>query len=120
MNVAFAEREGYHEALIGETDSLALMKQQVADILKICIERGTRRLLVDMTKFRGTLSTLDRYELGTLTASFAPHVERGAILAKADQIDVEKFGVKVARNRGLNVDIFTDRDKALAWLLEPA
>ncbi len=120
MEVVYTEREGYLEARLWETDSLDVMKQQVAEILKTCTQRKPPRLLVDMTAFRETLSVIDRYELGTLSAKFSPHVARGAVLANSATIDPEKFGVQVARNRGLTVDIFDDREKALAWLLEPA
>ena len=29
----------------------------------------------------------------------------------------DKFGAMVARNRGLNVDVFVDRAEAVRWLL---
>jgi hypothetical protein len=41
-----------------------------------------------------------------------------ACLANPEVIDPQKFAVKVARNRGLEVDIFSERSEAEAWLLE--
>jgi len=52
-------------------------------------------------------------------ARLAPYVGRVAVLLSPEVIDPEKFGAQVARNRGLHVDNFTDRDEALAWLLGP-
>lgn len=44
-----------------------------------------------------------------------------AVVINAEFIDPEKFGVTVARNSGMNVDIFAQEAEALAWLLaEPA
>ena len=44
-----------------------------------------------------------------------------AFVILAEMIDPEKFGVLVARNSGMNVDVFAQEPEALAWLLsEPA
>lgn len=40
-----------------------------------------------------------------------------AMVIQADHIDPEKFGVTVARNSGLNADVFAQEPEALAWLL---
>ena len=40
-----------------------------------------------------------------------------AIVIRAEMIDPEKFGVLVARNSGLNADVFCQEAEALAWLL---
>lgn len=120
MVVVFTEREGYLEAALGPASSLPLLKQQIAEVLEACIARKPPRLLVDMTAIEGAWSTLDRFEIGTLGAQLAPHVGRLAALTRTSMIDPEKFGAQVARNRGLAVDVFDDREKALAWLLRPA
>lgn len=39
-----------------------------------------------------------------------------AIVLRAEMIDPEKFGVLVARNSGLNADVFAEEEQALAWL----
>ena len=44
-------------------------------------------------------------------------VGRVAVIAQTSLIDPQKFGVKVAQNRGLSVDIFHDPHAALRWLL---
>ena len=120
MEVVFTEREGYLEAVLWETSSFPLLKQQIARVLENCIDRKPPRLLVNMTAIGGVWSILDRFEIGTLGAQLAPHVGRIAALTQNFMIDPEKFGAQVARNRGLSVDVFDDREKALDWLLKPA
>ena len=39
-----------------------------------------------------------------------------ACVARRELIDPDKFGVMVARNRGEQVDVFTTKAEALAWL----
>ena len=39
-----------------------------------------------------------------------------AMVIQAEHIDPEKFGVMVARNSGLNTDVFTEEQEAVAWL----
>jgi hypothetical protein len=51
-------------------------------------------------------------------ASLAGGVGRMAALARPDQIDPQRFGETVARNRGMNIRIFSELQPALSWLLE--
>lgn len=120
MGVVFTQREGYLEAALQETTSFPDLMKQLSDVLDKCTQSQPARLLVDMSAIKGTWSVVDRFEIGTLGARLAPHVGRIAALADAAMIDPTKFGVQVARNRGLIVDVFSDRVKALAWLLDPA
>lgn len=41
-----------------------------------------------------------------------------ALVIRAEMIDPEKFGVIVARNAGMNADVFAAEPEALAWLLK--
>jgi len=97
---------------------MAGLKEQLQELLEICREREPKRVLADFTPLSGFSSTVDRYDMGVIGARFAPYVPRAAILVTPDFLDPNKFGVRVAQNRGLNVDVFIDRGAALAWLLE--
>jgi len=50
-------------------------------------------------------------------ASTGQSLVQVAIVIHAEMIDPEKFGVTVARNSGLNADVFSQETEALAWLL---
>ena len=79
-----------------------------------------RRLLVDSTKLTGfdSIGTVDRYKMAEEFADAGKFSVRLALVARAELIDPQRFGITVARNRGLDVDVFTSEAKALAWLLD--
>jgi len=115
--VTFTEREGFLEARLGAADSQAAVMAQFEEILGRCTDRKPPRLLIDFgTSLPFTPTTLQRYDYGMMGARLAPYVGRVAVLAPTAFIDSEKIGVTAARNRGLKVDIFSDREAALAWL----
>jgi hypothetical protein len=88
-------------------------------VLKAPKARRQRQLLVDLSPVENNhLTTLERYKLGVESATLLTDVERVATLARVDQIDKERFGETVARNKGLDVRVFSDPEKALTWLLE--
>ncbi|HXX94941.1 MAG TPA: hypothetical protein VEN81_15050, partial [Planctomycetota bacterium] len=60
-------------------------------------------------------STMDRYELGKLGGEMSLDLRVAALVTPEQAQD--PFASKVARNRGVRLEVFTDREKALAWLL---
>lgn len=117
LQPALIEHENYLEFRLQETASTESVKEQGRQLVAICLEKKPKRVLIDMTPATVQQKTIDRYDLGMIGSKLAPTVERVSVIAQAKLVDSEKFGVRVAQNRGLNVDIFTDRDAALAWLL---
>jgi hypothetical protein len=97
-------------------EAISLVSQAITFARNIQI----RRLLVDSTKLTGfgPLGTVDRYKMGEQLADAGRLSVRLAMVARAELIDPQRFGVMVARNRGLDVDVFTSEAKALAWLLD--
>lgn len=88
-------------------------------IVQACIGAKRTLLLLDMSEIHGTFTTMDRFELGVLGGRLSPHLTRVSIVAPRELIDPKKFGAQVARNRGLTVDVFADKNEALHWLLSP-
>ena len=88
--------------------------EQIAVAAKACREHKRSLLLIDATQILGQPSTFDRYEFATKAASLA-HGLKVAAYARSYQLD--KLEVMVSRNRGLQVEEFSDREKALAWLV---
>ncbi|HLY09160.1 MAG TPA: hypothetical protein VKW04_07665 [Planctomycetota bacterium] len=115
--ITVTEHEGYLEATLQATDSMKVVQDQLEEIFNLCVERKPPRLLVDMTPATGSPSTLQRYEFGVIGGRLAPFVGRVAVLAQAIWIDPQKIGVTVARNRGLSVEIFDNRQAGVSWLL---
>ncbi len=85
--------------------------------LEECKSRGCDRALCDLSTEVGVISFLSRFHIGGEVASFWDNRIKIALLGRPDQIDKDQFGVTVARNRGVNVSIFTDQDRAVEWLM---
>jgi hypothetical protein len=113
------DREGYLEAVLQPTSSSDLIKRQFEEVVQTCKARKPSRLFLDFSTITGKFSTLERYEFGVFGARLVPDVGRVAVLIAPDVIDPEKLGGQVARNRGLNIELFLDRAAAMAWLLAP-
>ncbi len=82
-------------------------------------EQKITRLLVDTLGLTGfePPNTLERFMLGGQFARAAQGAVKVAMIARTELIDPKKFGLTVARNRGLIGDVFTSEAEALAWLL---
>ena len=77
-----------------------------------------RDLLVDTTALFGFPSpvTFQRFLAAVEWADQARGAVHLVMVARAEMIDPEKFGVTVAANRGLVSNIFTTEREARAWL----
>ncbi len=81
-------------------------------------ENQVRGLLVNTTGLTG-FSAPDLFERFLAAVAWAEESRGGvhlAMVARAEMIHPQKFGVLVAANRGLVSNIFTTEDEALAWL----
>ena len=57
-----------------------------------------------------------RYFAARRFAATGQNLVQFAMVIRAEMIDPEKFGVMVARNSGLNADVFSEEKEALEWL----
>ena len=86
------------------------------------LERGSARILADLSELEGNLSASDRFKVGEGAAAQSlgrkwrvrPKV---ALVGKAPLMD--GFGAMVALSRGLNVKTFSEVSQALDWLGAP-
>src|SRR5262249_16473610 len=76
-------------------------------------------LLIDTTGLTGfdAPTTPERFVLGGQFARAAQRAVKVAFVARPELIDPNRFGINVARKRGLVSEVFTDEAEALAWLL---
>lgn len=77
-----------------------------------------RDLLIDTTALTGfpAPDTLQRFLAVVEWAEEARGSLRLAMVARPEMIDLHKFGVTVAANRGLVSNIFATREEAQVWL----
>jgi hypothetical protein len=107
----------------------SLADQITSQVIEACVKNQLPKVLVDIRKVEGQMSTMDRYNLATLAAKkyldekLAGKIQstRFAWVENHPMVDPKKFGETVATNRGLNIKVFTEVKEALAWLeVEPA
>jgi hypothetical protein len=82
-----------------------------------------KSLLIDVNKIAGTIPLTDRFKFSeSITGYFIQYalgkIHRLAVVGQEPIVDPDRFGETVARNRGLNVYVFTDLQQALQWLSE--
>jgi hypothetical protein len=115
--IEFVPRERYLEARHRGAYSHEAYKTFIARCMDACGEHGMSLLFVDITSLTGFHpNAAQRFEMGSIAAKRGNRLDRIAILGTPEQVE-QQFGTLVARNRGLNVQAFTDRDEALRWLI---
>ena len=94
------------------------------NMFEAAASRGFRKILLDCLPLTGELSTLERYQLGKTMADYCLSRSITAMVAVIGKPPVVNgFAVTVAKNRGLTVELFSERQAALNSLrprLEPS
>ena len=90
-------------------------------IVAWCREHGIEKLLLDSSGLTGFANPgpEERFLFGEALARAAQGQVKIAIVTRPEIMDAEKFGITVARNRGLFAEGFTSEAEAVAWLLDP-
>ena len=121
MNVAenFHIEEGYASFRPAGNASFDESAAACVEAIRVAGEQGITRLLINLTRLTelGPISTLDRFWLAKQCASTAKPGFKLAVVANPDMIDQQHFGVMVARNQGLLVNVFATEEEAQVWLL---
>lgn len=117
--IEFAERDAFVEARYLGSYTLDTYKEQMRASVEGCLERKRTRLLVDITALEGYRPTAgERHAIGVYGAALSRPLDKVAALGTKDQIEPDPLATMVARNRGLQLQAFTDRTEAIAWLLK--
>jgi hypothetical protein len=118
--IEILERAGYLETrYLGRYD-LARYKLQMELSVRACQDHHLDLLLVDLTSlldFRPTLH--ERHEIGVAGANLSRKLSKVAVVGTAEQIPADQYATTVAQNRGLRIQAFRDRAKAVEWLIAP-
>jgi hypothetical protein len=119
MNVSFPDETRFVYAQLHGDWIVDEFPPLVGRILRECEERSKDLLLVDFLPLSfDRVSTFDRYRMGIGAARLVNQVRRLAALVPSNHADPERFGERVARNRGLDVKVFTEMEGARGWLLD--
>jgi hypothetical protein len=85
--------------------------------LDIAAEARTYKVLFEALALTGTLSTIERYELGLKVTEHLTQLGTNPKIAFVGALPtVTGFGVQVAQNRDVVVELFRSLPEALAWL----
>jgi len=95
------------------------------NLFKLAIDNGLShnksKILIDTTDITGSIPFINRFQFSEVLYNYIRKyalgkVNRIAVLGKEPIVDKEKFGEIVAKNRGVNVRVFTDMSQALIWI----
>ncbi len=96
----------------GILERTAAAMQELAAAIRT---KPARLTLIDLRQVPGPVSFLERHQVGALAGRYLPRVPLAALL-RDDQADPRRIGQLAARNRGVDVEVFTDPAAAEAWL----
>ena len=86
-------------------------------VFDVAAEKSFSRILFDCHAVEGELTIVDRYDIGEGLAEYCKSqsmVPSVALLGKLPT--VTGFGAHIARNHGLDVKVFSERQAAVDWL----
>ncbi len=93
--------------------TLRLLKQ----VCDTAAEKQVNKILVNSLAVDGDLTTLERYQLGVEIAAYIMQRQKNTRLAIVGLPPaIDGFGVRVAQNRGMTVEVFSTQQEALNWL----
>jgi len=95
-------------------DILEKMEPTIQAIAHLIRTHGARAALIDLREVPGETTFMDRFGLGEQAGRHLPRIPL-AVLIHEHMADPERIGKVVARNRGINVEVFTAPPHAEAW-----
>jgi hypothetical protein len=87
-------------------------------IAEHCRRAKVDKLLIDITRAEGQVSVTDKYSAAEESRIFARYGIKVVFIETPERMDPRKFFLLTARNRGVNVEAFTDFRAAEEWLLK--
>ncbi|MFI5237230.1 MAG: hypothetical protein ACHQLA_04770 [Ignavibacteriales bacterium] len=120
---SFVIKENYLSVTVSGHFSLSDAKKMYTDALETLLDKKLSKLFFDVCKVQGKVSFIDRFYLGEFAAfESLNYMGKGLLRIAVSMygeepiIDPERFGEIVARNRGLNIKVTTDKKEAFQFL----
>ena len=117
VDLILEPRDGFLLAIaVGEV-SFDSALESCRNMCDLAADLGLRKILLDCLAVEGDLSPDERFELGKTIAEYCQSrltIFAVAVIGKPPS--VTGHGARVASNRGMPVDIFSDRQQGLDWL----
>ncbi|HEY6435830.1 MAG TPA: hypothetical protein VIY47_04510, partial [Ignavibacteriaceae bacterium] len=120
---SFVIKENYLSVTVSGHFYLSDAKKMYTDALETLMDKKLSKLFFNVCKVQGIVSFIDRFYLGEFAALeslnyMGKGLSRIAVSMYGEEpiIDPERFGEIVARNRGLNIKVTTDKKEAFQFL----
>jgi dihydroxyacetone kinase len=95
-------------------DAAVRLIKQAFDAAK---EKEVNKILVNTFAVNGALSTFERYTLAIEVVAYLRQREMNPRVAFVGKLPTtDGFGVRVAQNRNLTIEVFSSQEEALNWL----
>jgi hypothetical protein len=117
MNFNLESVQSVLVATVGGCISLGAAIDALKSVSDAAADRGSDSILLDVSAVEGKLSVFQLHEIGSTLARYfldQRRFHKVAVLGK-ESADLG-FAAKVAWNRGLTAEWFTERRAALRWL----
>jgi hypothetical protein len=116
----FKKEQGYAVFCPAGEVSFDEMAELLNRAVVLCRRQKIKKLLIDSTELHGfhPPGISERYNLAERIAQEAASLVKIAHVASPEWVRSGKFGVEVARNRGLDAKNFYSEPEALKWLLK--
>ena len=123
LKYSFVIKNNYLSVTVSGHFSLSEAKIMYADALECLLKNDVTILFFDAFRVKGVVTTMDRFYFGEFAAfESLKYMGKGlkkitvSICGKEPIIDPRRFGEIVARNRGLNLKVTTDKNESLQFL----
>ena len=123
LKYSFVIKNNYLSVSVSGHFSLSDVKIMYADALECLLKNDLSILFFDAFKVKGKITTMNRYYFGEFAAlESLKYMVKGlkkitvSICGEEPIIDPQRFGEIVARNRGLNLKVTTDKNESLQFL----
>ncbi len=120
LDISIVQENGYVEiTLTGDPngDRFNASRAEANELMK---KTGCKGLLVDATGLTRMLPVIADFEFTTGHTTELPKGTRHAVIVNPVHMERMQFVEDVAQNRFIDLRIFTDRAKALSWLIDKA
>jgi hypothetical protein len=115
--VEIVKKKDHLLVTVSGTFSPELSMESIDAMVTAAKKEDCKMILLDCRPMGGEIGVLERFESGRYGALTIPRTFKIALLARKDQVSPDKFFQTVARNRGVNLTVFTENDEALGWLM---
>ena len=123
LKYSFKVKNNFLSVTVSGHFSLSEAKIMYADALEYLLKNNISKLLFDAFRVKGVVTTMDRYYFGEFAAfESLKYIGKGlkkitvSICGEEPIIDPRRFGEIVARNRGLNLKVTTNKNESLQFL----